>query len=70
MAMCPLLKAECVKDKCQWWFKAEDDNYSNCSVALLPGRLDHLYDQLDTMSSTVAQIQIDVGVILTSSENM
>ena len=32
MAMCPLLKAECMKNKCAWWDVDELRNTADCSI--------------------------------------
>jgi len=65
MAMCPLLKSECIQVKCEWWYVWDNEQGSRrgvCAVARLPVMLDdHLVDifnrindvneNLDKMSS-------------------
>ncbi len=53
MAMCPILREECVGEQCAWWFEAESEEYSNCVIALLPDLLADAVDGLDDVKSEV-----------------
>jgi hypothetical protein len=48
MAMCPLLKSDCVRGKCEWWYvwdNEEGTRVGACVMTRLPGMLDdHLVD--------------------------
>jgi len=35
MALCPILKAECIREQCEWWHKWE----KICVINTLPARI-------------------------------
>lgn len=45
MAICPLLKEECIEDECAWWQGDRLEEFTGCSIALLQQRI------LDTQNS-------------------
>jgi hypothetical protein len=50
MALCPLLKSECIQEKCEWWHETELRKHTGCSIVSLPDRLVDIYNRLDDMN--------------------
>ena len=61
MAMCPLLKQECVREECVWYYVADSEEYSNCAVMVLSEQLGDVVDALggmrDEMNSGFGQVK-------------
>jgi len=47
MAMCPLIKAECIREKCEWWRANGQGKNPGCAIALLPDKIDEISKRLD-----------------------
>jgi hypothetical protein len=53
MAICPLLKAECIKHECQWWQEKKTKKFTGCLVTSLPDRIDDICNRLDIAFSQI-----------------
>ena len=59
MAMCPLLREECVREQCAWWFESKSGGYEvgqQCAIALLPDQLNDVVQGLDDVQNEVGQL--------------
>jgi len=67
MAMCPLLRQECVREECAWYYVAGSEEYSNCAVTVLSEQLDDVVDALgamrDEMNSGFDQVKEEVNEV-------
>jgi len=61
MAMCPLLREECIREQCAWWFEAKSAEYSNCVVALLPERIDDISYDVNDIGKDVNGIKDNIA---------
>jgi len=59
MALCPLLKTECIKDKCQWWYGAESERYNNCSISLILANTWKIKSDLEVISAEFQAFRSD-----------
>ncbi len=46
MAMCPLLREECITIGCAWWYAANEIENGQGSVSKLPDLLNYIADDL------------------------
>ncbi len=58
MALCPLLKAECKRDKCQWWYST-NEKYIDCSVVLLIEQISQITDDIKYKDGTLQSLILD-----------
>ncbi len=54
MAMCPLLREECRREQCAWWFEAEPEEDSNCVIVLLAERIDDIRQDVDIIETDIS----------------
>jgi hypothetical protein len=63
MSLCPLLKTECIENKCQWWQNSPTQKNQGCSIASISGRLDDVISRLDGINKRLdlafSEVNID-----------
>jgi hypothetical protein len=58
MAICPLFKAECKKEKCKWWY-ANNEKYEDCSIVLLLEEILRTSDNNRVKIGTLQSVLLD-----------
>ncbi len=65
MAMCPLLREECITIGCAWWYAANEIENGQGSVSKLPDLLnyiaDDLWDKLNDVQSKLDDVNYKLG---------
>ena len=68
MAMCPLLKQECIKNGCEWWYHHafEFQNFDRCAITLLPETKEEILKMTKDIDETLVSFEYDFNLAIES----
>ena len=60
MAICPMLREECIGEECAWWWLPEDwkdQHDENCSIVTITRKMYHIKSELESVNSSIADME-------------
>jgi len=56
MSICPMLREECIRERCSWWYQGYHSETNKCSIPLLKSHLSFATLEIQRVNKEIVKV--------------